>query len=176
MIRRMMCNRLARALPLLVILLACGVASAHKVDFGPDGTCRVDGKPFFPIGIWVYGLDTNVMADLHEHRFNTVIGNSLKPTDLPLLEKHGMMCTPYGTDDWIAAAKDSPSLPAREYAPAFSPDSQWIAYVTWSDAEGGHVWKAPLTGEPQRLEREEPGITKVNWRPDGSIDLGTGDL
>jgi hypothetical protein len=91
-------------------LLAPAVALAHKVDFGPDGTCRVDGKPFFPIGIWVYGLDTNVMADLHEHRFNTVIGNGVKPTDVPLLEKHGMMCAPYGSDDWIAAVKDSPSL------------------------------------------------------------------
>ena len=83
---------------------------ATRVDFARDGTCRVDGRPFFPIGIWVYSLDTDVMADLHEHRFNTVVGNGVKPTDLPLLEKHGMMCIPMGSDEWLAAAKDSPSL------------------------------------------------------------------
>jgi DNA-binding NtrC family response regulator len=29
----------------------------------------------------------------------------------------------------------------------------------------------PQELEAQRLEREEPGITRVNWRPDGAIDL-----
>src|SRR5207245_1977200 len=29
----------------------------------------------------------------------------------------------------------------REYAPEFSPDGRFIAYVTWSDAGMGHVWK-----------------------------------
>lgn len=32
--------------------------------------------------------------------------------------------------------------PSREFAPAFSPDGRWIAYVTWSDEEGGHVVRA----------------------------------
>ena len=30
---------------------------------------------------------------------------------------------------------------------------------------------SPQEQESRRLEREEPGITKVNWRPDGGIDL-----
>lgn len=51
---------------------------------------------------------------------------------------------------------DSPDLPDREYAPAFSPDGKWIVYVTWRDSEGGHVWKAPVpaagqTSSPQKL-------------------------
>ena len=33
-----------------------------------------------------------------------------------------------------------------EYAPAFSPDGRWIAYVTWNDREGGHVWRMPAGG------------------------------
>ena len=73
-------------------------------------TCRVDGRPFFPIGCWLYSLDTDVMADLHEHRFNTVLGNGIKPADLPLIEKHGLMCIPMASDEWFAAAKDSPAL------------------------------------------------------------------
>ena len=39
--------------------------------------------------------------------------------------------------------KEDATLPRREYAPAFSPDGKWIVYVSWSDAEGGQVWKAP---------------------------------
>ena len=40
----------------------------------------------------------------------------------------------------------------RGYKPAWSPDGQWIAYVSWS-VEGGHIWKvrADGSGEPQRL-------------------------
>lgn len=72
--------------------------------------CRVDGKPFFPIGVWVYNLDVDIMADLHEHRFNTVVGNSLAPSHLPLIEKHGMMAVPMGNDAWVSAAAKSPSL------------------------------------------------------------------
>jgi Tol biopolymer transport system component/imidazolonepropionase-like amidohydrolase len=60
------------------------------------------------------------------------------------------------------------SLPAREYAPAFSPDGQTIAYVTWSDAEGGHVWKAPAAGgTPQRLTRGAGHYANPSWSPKG---------
>ena len=98
----------------LVIAAAASPAVANEVDFSADGACRVDGKPFFPIGVWVYGLNPEVMADLHGHRFNTVVGNGIHPSDLPLLEKHGMMCIPPATAAWMKAAKDSPSLLAWE--------------------------------------------------------------
>src|SRR5262245_54741429 len=31
-----------------------------------------------------------------------------------------------------------------EYAPAFSRDGSRLAFVTWDDAEGGHVWTVPF--------------------------------
>jgi Tol biopolymer transport system component/imidazolonepropionase-like amidohydrolase len=63
---------------------------------------------------------------------------------------------------------DEPSLPPREYAPAFSPDGRSIAYVTWTDSEGGHVWKAPLTGgPPQRLTRAPGHYANPSWSPKG---------
>ena len=37
--------------------------------------------------------------------------------------------------------------PAREYTPAFSPDGQYVAFVSWSDAQGGAVWKV-RAGDP----------------------------
>src|SRR5207253_2280113 len=40
----------------------------------------------------------------------------------------------------------------REYQPVWSPDGQWIAYVTWSQA-GGEIWKMRSDGSstPQQL-------------------------
>jgi hypothetical protein len=102
---------LPAALGIVVALL--GIVrhtAATEVTFAADGTCRVDGKPFFPIGVWVYGLSSDVIADLEEHRFNTVVGNGLKATDLPVLEKHGLKCIAPVSDEWLAAAKASPSL------------------------------------------------------------------
>jgi Tol biopolymer transport system component/imidazolonepropionase-like amidohydrolase len=64
---------------------------------------------------------------------------------------------------------DDPSLPAREYAPAFSLDGKWIAYVTWSDAEGGYVWKAPAPGQPSaapvRLTTAPGHYANPSWSP-----------
>lgn len=95
---------------LVALLVNVRHSAANEVTFAPNGTCRLDGKPFFPIGVWVYGLNPDVIADLEEHRFNTVVGNGLKPADVPTLEKHGLKCIPPASDEWIAAAKASPAL------------------------------------------------------------------
>ena len=66
---------------------------------------------------------------------------------------------------------DSASLPKREYSPAFSPDGKWIAYVTWSDTEGGHIWKTQMpesgTATPQKLTREAGHYINPAWSPKG---------
>ena len=66
---------------------------------------------------------------------------------------------------------DDPSRPSREYSPAFSPDGRWIAYVTWSDADGGHVWKAPAPGQPAaapvRLTTAPGHYANPSWSPSG---------
>jgi Tol biopolymer transport system component/imidazolonepropionase-like amidohydrolase len=59
---------------------------------------------------------------------------------------------------------DAPSRPQREYAPAFSPDGKWVAYVTWSDKDGGHIWKAPTDGgEPQQLTELAGHYANPSW-------------
>jgi imidazolonepropionase-like amidohydrolase len=58
----------------------------------------------------------------------------------------------------------------REYYPAFSPDGRWIAYVTWSDAEGGHLWKAPAdgSGAATRLTEHPAHVRWPAWSPDAA--------
>jgi Tol biopolymer transport system component/imidazolonepropionase-like amidohydrolase len=63
---------------------------------------------------------------------------------------------------------DDDSRPSREYAPSFSPDGRFVAYVTWTDVEGGHVWKAPVAGgTPQQLTRSPGHYANPSWSPGG---------
>jgi len=66
----------------------------------------------------------------------------------------------------------------REYAPTFSRDGRWIAYVSWSDEEGGHVWKVPATGgSPQRLTVRAARYINPAWSRQGdrlAVIMGSG--
>ena len=81
-----------------------------KVAFDPDGILTVNQKRFFPIGIYLYELTPTVMAELHEHRFNTVIGNGFSADQFDFLHQHGMMAVPFSTPENIAKVKDHPAL------------------------------------------------------------------
>jgi hypothetical protein len=94
---------------LITLFLTLSTFAANKVAFNREGTCLVNGKPFFPIGMFVYNLNTDVMADLHEHHINTLCGIGYTAKDMPLIEAHGMMLVPRPTDEFLAL-KDSPSL------------------------------------------------------------------
>src|SRR3546814_645491 len=59
--------------------------------------------------------------------------------------------------------------PAGGYQPAWSPDGEWLAYVSWSGTEGGAIWKrhADGTGTPVRLTRDGAYYRDPAWSPDG---------
>lgn len=62
-------------------------------------------------------------------------------------------------------SKDS----ALEYAPAVSPDGRWLAYVSWTDAEGGHIYKTPVNRHaPIRLTEYAGHYEHPAWSADGS--------
>ncbi len=70
---------------------------------------------------------------------------------------------------------------AGEFHPQWSPDGQWIAYVTWDDSEGGHIMKVPAAGgEPMRLTASAAAYSNVAWAPGGDRIVATraaaGDL
>jgi imidazolonepropionase-like amidohydrolase/Tol biopolymer transport system component len=62
----------------------------------------------------------------------------------------------------------TPVSAGREYEPIFSPDGKWVAYESWSDAEGGQLWKAPVDGgAPVRLTTIPAHYATPRWSPDG---------
>jgi Tol biopolymer transport system component/imidazolonepropionase-like amidohydrolase len=55
----------------------------------------------------------------------------------------------------------------QEFAPAWSPDGQWLAYTTWHDTAGGHLWKVPTRGgAPVRLTATAGEYLHPTWSPD----------
>lgn len=56
-----------------------------------------------------------------------------------------------------------------EYAPAWSPDGQSIAFTSWVDSIGGHLYRIPAAGGAPRQLTQEPGeYIHPAWNPDGS--------
>lgn len=73
---------------------------------------------------------------------------------------------------YVAASPGAPTrlttaVSPREFMPAWSPDGQWVAFVTWT-AEGGHLWKVAATGgTPVRLSTAPGFWADPVWTPNG---------
>lgn len=82
---------------------------------------------------------------------------------------------PSGTPRRLTAQTFGAANPAtgyagiQEFSPAWSPDGSWLAFTTWEDTVGGHIWKVAATGgSPQRLTTEPAEFVHVTWSPDGT--------
>jgi len=102
-------NNIVALVLLLFTSLPALAAGPSKVTFDPSGIAQVDGKPFFPVGIFTYELNTTVLAEIHEQWFNTIL-NGFAIKDLDLIHQHGLMAVCFTGDDWIKAARPHPAL------------------------------------------------------------------
>ncbi len=59
--------------------------------------------------------------------------------------------------------------PSQEFAPAWSRDGRWIAFTTWDDTLGGHLWKVRASGgDAVRLTTVPGEFVHPAWSPDGN--------
>lgn len=61
-----------------------------------------------------------------------------------------------------------------EHGPVWSPDGQFIAYVTWNDEDGGHIRRvrADGSGQPERLTSATAFYDRIAYTKDGSRLIG----
>jgi Tol biopolymer transport system component len=74
----------------------------------------------------------------------------------------------YAMDIPVGTPRRLTSTSEREFMPAWSPDGQWIAYVTWTQ-DGGQIWKIRSDGggSPQQLTRVSAYYRDVEFSSDG---------
>ncbi len=74
--------------------------------------------------------------------------------------------------DWPAGTpRRLTSLTSGEYHPSWSPDGKSIAFVTWDDSVGGHIYKAAVDGKtrPVQLTQGAGYYFQPAWSPNNRI-------
>ena len=94
----------------LLVLSSPAFAQPSKVNFDERGNTIVNGKPFFPIGIYVYDLSDDVMKDIKSKGFNVVIGNGFRADQFDFIHANKMMAVPFSTPEFVEKGKDHPAL------------------------------------------------------------------
>lgn len=122
----------------------------------------------------------NVHVDLGALDYNTfrVTHDSLKVTytrsaNASPDDKHLVFCA-LGKIYTMDLPNGKPHLlvdqPFWQFQPAYSPDGQWIAFVSWSDTAGGALWREPaLGGKPVQLTSTPGQYQRPAWSPDGKF-------
>jgi hypothetical protein len=93
-----------------------------------------------------------------------------KPAE-PAAQKPEAPPTPPAT---ITNARRLTSGTDVEHGPTWSPDGQYIAYVTWSDDDGGRIYRvrADGSGQPERLTPVAAFYDKLTYSRDGARLIG----
>ena len=67
-----------------------------------------------------------------------------------------------------------PDSTLDSFKPTWSPDGQWIGYVTWTPGGTGHIWKVRADGKgaPQQLTKVSAFYTDITFSPDGQRIVG----
>lgn len=96
--------------------------------------------------------------------------------DIPPLPARSVAVTNGGGSQSAPTAEQAVTDPRRitnldmiEFQPAWSPDGQWIVYSTWTQADGGHLYRVRSDGRsrPERLTRRAAFFQNPVFSPDG---------
>lgn len=136
----------------------------HKLDvqFGTDHIIPFIAHVKSDLGPLVY--NTYRIPDSVQVRYTRSACRSLDKKQLlfSALGKLYLMNLPHGK------AKRFNEQPLNQFQPVFSLDGEWIAYVTWSDLEGGQLWKVDKQGRNiQKLTTVSGNYQRPAWSPDG---------
>jgi hypothetical protein len=110
----------------LLAVLALAAAGGPRVAFDEDGTALVNGKPFFPIGLFTYSLDDPTVAEIRKQGFNTVspLTEHHQPIQLDWVQKEGWMAVCPPEEQWVRVGTNHPALlawyasvPSRSFRP-----------------------------------------------------------
>ena len=121
-----------------------------KVDIGPEVK-------------FVYRVDTSANVTAHQIRSPAVSPDGKKVV-FTAFDRLWVKDLPDG------AARRLTTAETGEYHPIWSPDGQWVAFVTWDDRAGGHIWKVPVGargGRATQLTQAAALYYNLAWSPDG---------
>jgi len=114
-------------------------------------------------------------VDIHMMRYHTASPDG-RVLAFVAVDKIWVMDLPNGKPHRLTDA----TFTAQEYAPAWSPDGNWLAFTSWSDTESGHLWKVQKAGgAPQRLTQVPGMYANPAWSPDGQrvvVARGSGEM
>ena len=128
------------AVTLLVtgLLAVSSMPAMAEVTFDADGIASVEGKRFFPIGIYTYRLDAAILAELKAARFNTIVAG-FRPEQLDEIHAAGLKAICVNTAKSRAVAKH-PAL---------------LAWYLMDEPESGKTVPEVLSAYEQ-LKRHDP--------------------
>jgi hypothetical protein len=97
---------------LLFLSLPLFADAASKVTFDSSGNAVVNGKPFFPIGVFSYSPDTAALEDMRKHCFNTIVAatENHRPEHMDLIFSYGLRIICPVRDPWLEPASKHPGM------------------------------------------------------------------
>jgi Tol biopolymer transport system component len=135
-----------------------------RIPFSVDAKVAVGPEVKFE-----YPVDTAATLVARQIR-NPVVSPDGRRVAFTAVDRLYVMDLPGGTPRRVSAAD------VGEYHPAWSPDGQSVAYVTWADGRGGHLMRAAVGGRasvPVQVTRVAALYSSPAWSPDGARIVAT---